>query len=321
MGDSAFVFLRATYWRWAETILEICPDLASAPLVLGVGDIHLENFGVLRDDDGRLVWGVNDFDEAADMPYAVDIVRLAASAVLARRTDRIRRKLICSTILRGYRDGLKAPRPFALDEEHGWLRALMAVTEEERAGFWRKMDRLEPDDSIPARYRRPVVSQMPSGHTKIEFAKRSAGTGSLGRPRWVGIAEWQGGRLVREAKAIAPSAWTLVPGRRSRPHASRLIAGGRYRAPDPWYHVGNTVVVRRLSPNSRKIELEDFPNELLDPNMLHAMGYDLASIHLGTGNPAMNIKKDLKSRPVDWLFLATKNAADFVRGEFERWRG
>ena len=51
--------------------------------VLAVGDIHLENFGTWRDADGRLVWGVNDFDEAAQMPYVLDLVRLAASALLA----------------------------------------------------------------------------------------------------------------------------------------------------------------------------------------------------------------------------------------------
>ena len=55
MGASPFVFLRGTYWRWAETILEICPDLACAADVLAVGDIHLENFGTWRDGDGRLV--------------------------------------------------------------------------------------------------------------------------------------------------------------------------------------------------------------------------------------------------------------------------
>src|SRR5437762_3406358 len=55
-------FLRATYWRWAEGILVICPQLAKAPAVLAVGDIHVENFGTWRDHEGRLIWGVNDFD-------------------------------------------------------------------------------------------------------------------------------------------------------------------------------------------------------------------------------------------------------------------
>ena len=80
MAESPFVFLRGTFWRWAETILEVCPDLAQAPTTLAVGDIHLENFGTWRDEDGRLVWGVNDFDEAAEMPFAIDLVRLATSA-------------------------------------------------------------------------------------------------------------------------------------------------------------------------------------------------------------------------------------------------
>ena len=83
MRDSAFAFLRATYWRWAETILEVCPDLANAPAVLAVGDTHLENFGTWHDGEGRLVWGVNDYDEAAEMPYILDLVRLATSATLA----------------------------------------------------------------------------------------------------------------------------------------------------------------------------------------------------------------------------------------------
>ncbi len=48
MRESAFVFLRATYWRWAETIFDVCPDLAGGTQVLAVGDIHIENYGTWR---------------------------------------------------------------------------------------------------------------------------------------------------------------------------------------------------------------------------------------------------------------------------------
>src|SRR6202043_2779078 len=82
MSSGPFPFLRATYWRWAETILDICPALADAPSTLAVGDIHLENYGSWGDVEGRLIWGVNDFDEAAEMPYPLDLVRLGASAML-----------------------------------------------------------------------------------------------------------------------------------------------------------------------------------------------------------------------------------------------
>lgn len=58
MCSDDFVFLRATYWRWCEIIFDICPELATAPEVLAIGDTHLENFGTWRDAEGRLVWGV-----------------------------------------------------------------------------------------------------------------------------------------------------------------------------------------------------------------------------------------------------------------------
>jgi hypothetical protein len=83
MAEAVFPFLRATFYRWMQIWPEICPDLAKAPRVLAVGDLHVENFGTWRDIEGRLVWGVNDFDEAAVLPYTIDLVRLAASALFA----------------------------------------------------------------------------------------------------------------------------------------------------------------------------------------------------------------------------------------------
>ena len=68
MADAVFPFLRATFYRWMQIWPEICPDLAKAPHVLAVGDLHVENFGTWRDLEGRLVWGVNDFDEGAPRP-------------------------------------------------------------------------------------------------------------------------------------------------------------------------------------------------------------------------------------------------------------
>ena len=69
MKDSAFVFLGQRIGAGPEIVLEVCPDIGTAPAVLAVGDIHVENFGTWRDVNGRLVWGVNDFDEAAEMPF------------------------------------------------------------------------------------------------------------------------------------------------------------------------------------------------------------------------------------------------------------
>src|SRR5579883_1199317 len=65
MAGGVFPFLRATFYRWAQIWPIACKDLARAPALLAVGDLHVENFGTWRDSEGRLIWGVNDFDEAA----------------------------------------------------------------------------------------------------------------------------------------------------------------------------------------------------------------------------------------------------------------
>lgn len=53
------------------------------PLVLGTGDPHFENFGVLVATDGTLALEPNDFDAADRLPYWWDLRRLAVGMVLA----------------------------------------------------------------------------------------------------------------------------------------------------------------------------------------------------------------------------------------------
>lgn len=53
------------------------------PLVLGVGDPHFENFGVLVAADGSLAVEPNDFDSADRVPYLWDVRRLAVGMALA----------------------------------------------------------------------------------------------------------------------------------------------------------------------------------------------------------------------------------------------
>src|SRR6266478_8369599 len=121
MAEAAFPFLRATFYRWMQVWPEVCSDLAKAPKVLAVGDLHIENFGTWRDAEGRLIWGVNDFDEAAELPYTNDLLRLATSAILAILGEHlcIPRREAAEAIEEGYHDALAAGgKPFVLAEEH-----------------------------------------------------------------------------------------------------------------------------------------------------------------------------------------------------------
>jgi hypothetical protein len=318
MGESAFAFLRATYWRWAETILEVCPDLASAPAVVAVGDIHLENYGTWRDADGRLVWGVNDFDEAAEMPFALDLVRLTTSALLGRGKRPIADEVVAAAVLDGYRRGLQAPAPMVLDRDWQWLRELVMVSEKDRARFWKKLSaaRSRPAPQI---YVRAIEASMPEQGMTIKTASRSAATGSLGRPRWVGIADWRGAPVVREAKAIVRPAWSLAHSTAdSRIHANE-IAKGRFRAFDPWLRLDGSIVVRRLSPNNRKVEIDDGINAF-SPAILEAMGADLAGVHLGSVDRRIPIKRDLDKRKKGWLAESSRRAADAVVTDYKSWK-
>src|SRR2546427_11884091 len=109
MSAGTFPFLRATFYRWAARWRAIAGDEAVAPTVLAVGDLHVENFGTWRDAEGRLGWGVNDFDEAWPLPYTNDLGRLATSALGAREDHdlEIDRKEAVGAILDGYREGVR----------------------------------------------------------------------------------------------------------------------------------------------------------------------------------------------------------------------
>ena len=87
LAKDPFIFLRGTFYRWMQIFPEVCRKAADAPTVLSVGDLHASNFGTWRDAGGQLIWGINDFDEAAPLPYTQDLVRLAASVELASGTQ------------------------------------------------------------------------------------------------------------------------------------------------------------------------------------------------------------------------------------------
>src|SRR5579864_1626737 len=152
MAEAVFPFLRATFYRWMQIWPEVCPDLAKAPPVLAVGDLHVENFGTWRDIEGRLIWGINDFDEAAVLPYTIDLVRLATSAMLAIADGHLnlKPKDACSSILEGYIESLAGHgRPFVLEEEHVWLREIATGILRDPVHFWKKMDSLPRVGEVP----------------------------------------------------------------------------------------------------------------------------------------------------------------------------
>jgi uncharacterized protein DUF2252 len=320
MKESAFVFLRATFFRWAKRIETICPDLADAPAVLSIADTHVENFGTWRDAEGRLIWGVNDFDEAAAVPYPFDLVRLATSIRLADEPGPNNR-VAADALLEGYREGLSKPRPTLLDEQETWMREYVGVSDKKRRKFWDEVDRYPAAKPPPPAFvMKGLRTSIPDGAVISSTVRtRRKGGGSLGRPRYVAVAGWRGGRLVREAKALVPSAWDWAHDVDSTSTRFLELARSRFRAPDPFLDVHDGFVFRRIAADSRKVNLGE-DGMVLRKHLFRAMGFDLGALH-AADRRASAIEHHLARLPDDWLHDAAKTAAVDVIQDFCEWTG
>lgn len=324
MRKDLHYFLRASFYRWAEVFPVVCADESDAPEVLAVGDLHVENFGTWRDAEGRLVWGVNDFDEAWRLPYTNDLVRMATSARIAARMKQFRlsEKAAVAAILEGYRAGLReGKKPFVLGEGHATLREIAEERLQNTARFWRKIGGPSPvRGGLSRGLERALSRSLPEGAEHIRFARRIAGLGSIGRPRVVGIAEWMGGLIVREAKALCPSAVAWSSGEEVQPqHLYREILRRAVHSPDPFMRVKQRWTIRRLSPDCVKLELGDLPKKCDERHLLVAMGWETANVHSGTAS-TRRIIQDLRSRRGSWLERASKEMAEAIKQDWSRWR-
>jgi hypothetical protein len=129
--------------------------------------------------------------------------------------------------------------------------------------------------------------------------------------------------VVREAKALVASAWDWSHGKTPRQHKFLDLSTGTYRAPDPYLRVepdaaGTNFVFRRLSADSRKINLDDDAANLKH-EQLRAMGADLASVHAATGDAAAAISADLNARRGGWLHESARAAREATEKDFEVW--
>jgi hypothetical protein len=325
MAESLFMFFRATFYRWTQLWPKISGELVRAPRVLAVGDLHIENFGTWRDIEGRLVWGINDFDEACELSFTNDLLRLAVSAELAIGEDRlsVRSKSACEAILGGYEEAIeKGGRPFVLSEKHRWLRQIAESELRDPAVFWAKMDALPPiKGPIPASARTAIKELLPDAGLSCRFVRRIAGLGSLGHQRLVALTTWCGGRVAREAKALVPSSYSWA---RSSAESSKsryeAVLTQAIRCPDPFVHVRGKWVVRRLSPHCCRIGLDTLSGNRDELKLLRAMGWETANIHLGTKRSIPQLRRHLNKQKSSWLRSAVEDMAELVEADWRQWK-
>ncbi|WP_455354402.1 DUF2252 domain-containing protein [Streptomyces sp. SYSU K217416] len=143
MAASAFAFYRGTACLFYQDLEEDQHDGAYLDDRTGRvwihGDLHAENFGTYMDSNGRLVFNVNDFDEAYVGPFTWDLKRFAASVALIGYTKALSDEQITAlvrTYAAAYRERIHALAtgakndevpPFTLDTADGPLLAALRV--------------------------------------------------------------------------------------------------------------------------------------------------------------------------------------------------
>jgi hypothetical protein len=193
-------FLRGTYYLWlVRAAAEVPAAFARAQVPL-VGDLHVENYGTWRDHAQVRRWGVNDLDELARGSWLLDLVRLAASAVLAPHLP-LGQHEVCDTVLAAWYaatpgaavDLRDAPHLAPLVPEFADPDAYYSALTQGRAVHD------VPPHVVAAAERVAEPGWRPAWHV------HEAGTGSLGHRRRVGVGRAaDAGWHAREAKELGP---------------------------------------------------------------------------------------------------------------------
>ena len=111
LAGSLFKFFRGTALLFYRDM--VGEDLRM-PSVLALGDVHPGNFGIMPDENGAPIFGVNDFDETIYAPFTWDIKRGAVGFSLAAKevggAKKKQRRKVVKSFVKGY---LKAMKRYA----------------------------------------------------------------------------------------------------------------------------------------------------------------------------------------------------------------
>ncbi|MFY9532349.1 MAG: hypothetical protein WAR24_25890, partial [Candidatus Acidiferrales bacterium] len=92
------------------------------------------------------------------------------------------------------------------------------------------------------------------------------------------------------------------------------------RSHDPFHRIVGVWLVRRLSPDSNPIEVDDLPEERDEETLLNAMGSEIANVHVGSKSQITNVLKDLRRRKSNWLRSAAKDMAKAIEREWKEYK-
>lgn len=226
LASDLFSFFRGTallYYR------DHAGSDAHLPIVLTVGDVHPENFGVMPNSDGAPFFGVNDFDEAWAAPFSYDIKRGATGfwIVAAQHGDRKKdRRRIVHAFVRGYLDAMHAYAhddrsstfQFRHDNSPPMIRSLLQGAMTSRAGFLAKLVDPATTRFRPSKKRVPNSSRVPEFQDVVDrYVKANEMDGLLRRESFFRVLDVARKKGSGTASLGLDRFWVLIEGRSPEP--------------------------------------------------------------------------------------------------------
>ncbi len=221
LAGSPFKFFRGTALLFYR---DMVGQDSHMPSVMALGDVHPGNFGVMPDQNGAPIFGVNDFDETIYAPFTWDLKRGSVGFWIAAAEDgdlkRKKRRKIVAAFLGGYLDAMQDYAEHATEKNDDYRidnspkvirRLFKEAWEERRDWLWddylkasgrgfRANDELQPLSTETGKFQKAVKDLVKSkgidkpdraGELKVKdvCVRHGQGTASLGLPRYYVLIE------------------------------------------------------------------------------------------------------------------------------------
>ncbi len=359
MRRDAFSFLRGTCHLFYE---DLDPGLfPDAPLVWCCGDLHLQNFGTYRGDNRLTYFDLNDFDEACLAPATWDLVRFLASILVGGRTLGMNGKVIRkleTAFLDGYATALSGGKALWLERatSQGQIRTLLArLKRRTQKKFLAARTTLAKGrrklhlDGTRALALQPGEREMLTAFLKrfarthkhperfqlVDAARRIAGNGSLGLPRFALLVEGYGsphgnflldlkvetGSAVLRSHALPQPGWGSEAERVT--HIQRHVQAIPPALLAPVEIDGRSWVLRELMPTEDRLEISKWADDVEGfTAAVRTLGEVVAWGNLrAAGRRGAALPDDLMrfGTDRDWAIPLLQAARDAARRTEEHW--
>ncbi len=295
MCADPFVFLRGAchlfYEDWHAQLNQI-----ASPNVWVCGDMHLENFGSYKAENGLAYFDLNDFDESALAPCLWELTRLLTSLIVAQSTLKLKEKqteALLASMIQKYAKALAEGKPKWVERKtaRGSIKALLSdLSNRSNKAFL--ADRVKEDNLLIDGKRTLKLSKEAKEKAMSKFltamqvkdkkdffypldiARRVAGTGSLGVERYVVLVRGHGKtqRALIDMKANQQSALSPYLQKVPQPkwafesqRVATIQAGAQILPPDllKAVHVeGKAYLIKALQPSQDRLDLTQWDGKL-----------------------------------------------------------